>query len=207
MAVDQRRRRNTTRSLEPERLTTSEIILEATLAVLARSGTRKLSLSEVAAAAGVSRPTLYRWFPTKEALLEAFGRYEQRKYDDGIAEAVAGLAGETRLRTVLWFIVKFQHSYPLRGLVAVEPEHVVHQMTRVLPIMRDRLRAHFPGAKGFAVASAVTRIALSHALIPADDPELFYSELCHAAGLGTADRKTARRRRRPVRRLLLEKLS
>ena len=184
-------------------LTTRERILEATLEVLARSGPRKLSLSAVAARAGVSRPTLYRWFPSKRALLDAFGRYEQRKYDDGIADAVAGLEGEARLDTVLRFIVEFQHSYSLRRLVDVEPEHVVHQMTRVLPIMRDRLLPHFPGPEGFTVASVVTRIALSHALIPDDDPELLYAELCHAAGLGIGDHKSPRR---GGRRIIREKI-
>ena len=66
-------------------------LLEATFEVLSRAGPRKLSMSAVAAAAGVSRVTLYRWFPSKEALLEAFGVYEQQKYDAGMAEAVAGL--------------------------------------------------------------------------------------------------------------------
>jgi len=188
-------------------LTTRERILDATLEVLARSGPRKLSLSAVAAAAAVSRPTLYRWFPSKKALLDAFGRYEQRKYDDGIADAVAGLEGEARLETVLRFIVEFQHSYSLRRLVDVEPEHVVHQMTRVLQIMRDRLLPHFPGPEGFTVASVVTRIALSHALIPDDDPELFYAELRHAAGLDIRNPKTPRRdRRRPLRRMIREKI-
>src|SRR5262245_4623458 len=190
---------------EPDVLTTRERILEATLEVLARSGPRKLSLSAVAAAAGVSRPTLYRWFPSKKALLDAFGRYEQRKYDDGIADAVAGLEGDARLETVLRFIVEFQHSYSLRRLVVVEPEHVVHQMTRVLPIMRDRLLPHFPGPEGFTVASVVTRIALSHALIPDDDPALFYAELRHAAGLSIG-RSPRRNRRRPVRRIAREKI-
>lgn len=181
-------------------MVTSARILAATLEVLARSGPRKLSLSEVAAAAGVSRPTLYRWFPSKEDLLEAFGRYEQEKYDAGIAGAIAGLEGDARLDTVLRFMVEFQHSYPLRRLVDIEPEHVVHQMTRVLPIMRDRLFEHFPGPEGAAVASAVARIALSHALIPDDDAELFYAELRHAAGLkGAKHRKPLRAARRPGR--------
>jgi AcrR family transcriptional regulator len=180
----------------PNVMTTRERILDATLEVLARSGPRKLSLSEVAAAAGVSRPTLYRWFPSKKALLEVFGRYEQRKYDDGIADAVAGLEGEARLDAVLRFIVEFQHAYSLRRLVDVEPEHVVHQMTRVLPIMRDRLRPHFPGSDGFTVASVVTRIALSHALIPDDDPKLFHAELRYAAGLDARSRRPPPRRAR-----------
>ena len=85
-------------------------LLEATFEVLSRAGPRKLSMSAVAATAGVSRVTLYRWFPSKEALLEAFGVYEQQKYDAGMAEAVAGLDGDARLKAVLRFIVEFQHT-------------------------------------------------------------------------------------------------
>ena len=48
-------------------------ILAATFVVLARDGRRKLQLSDVAAEAKVSRPTLYRHFGSKEGLLEAFG--------------------------------------------------------------------------------------------------------------------------------------
>jgi AcrR family transcriptional regulator len=180
-------------------LTTRERILEATLEVLARSGSRRLSLSEVAATAGVSRPTLYRSFPSKEVLLEAFGVYEQQKYDAGIANAVAGLDGEARLDAILRFIVEFQHTYSLRRIVDVEPEHVVYHMTRVMPIMRERLLPHFPAPGGFIVANVVTRIALSHALIPDDDAELFYAELRHAAGLAQKHQSNPRRRQRPVR--------
>jgi len=191
---------------QPDPATTSERILDATLEVLARSGARRLSLSDVAATAGVSRPTLYRWFPSKEDLLEAFGHYEQQRYDTGIAQAVAGLDGDARLEAVLRFIVEFQHSYSLRRIVDVEPEHVVHQMTRVMPIMRDRLLAHFPGPDGRVVASVVTRIALSHALIPDDDPALFYAELRHAAGIKPTHTSPARRRHQPTRPISRKKV-
>ena len=66
-------------------------ILAATFVVLSRDGRRKLQLSDVAAEAGVSRPTLYRYFGSKEGLLEAFGLYEQDNFDSGIAAAMAGL--------------------------------------------------------------------------------------------------------------------
>ena len=183
----------------PDAATTRERLLWATSDVLARSGTRKLSLSDVAAATGVSRPTLYRWFPSKEALLEAFGVYEQEKYDAGIAQAISGLEGDARLDAILRFIVEFQHTYSLRRIVDVEPEHVVHQMTRIMPIMRDRLLPHFAGPDGRVIATVVTRIALSHALIPDDDPELFYAELRHAAGLESNHTNTTRHRHRPAR--------
>ena len=174
-------------------------LLDATFEVLSQAGPRKLSMSAVAAAARVSRVTLYRWFPSKETLLQAFGEYEQEKYDTGMAEAVAGLNGDGRLEAVLRFIVEFQHTYSLRRIVDVEPDHVVHQMTRVMPIMRDRLLPQFPGPEGRVVATVVTRIALSHALIPDDDPDLFYAELRHAAGLKSNQTNTPRRRHRPAR--------
>jgi AcrR family transcriptional regulator len=41
---------------------TRQRILAATAEVLGRHGMTKLSLSDVALQAGVSRPTLYRWF-------------------------------------------------------------------------------------------------------------------------------------------------
>ena len=46
--------------------TTRERILAATAEVLGNYGMTKLSLSEVATQAGVSRPTLYRWFASKQ---------------------------------------------------------------------------------------------------------------------------------------------
>jgi AcrR family transcriptional regulator len=173
---------------------TGDRILDATRGVLGRAGPRRLSLSDVAIAAGVSRPTLYRWFSSKEALLEAFGAYEQAHFDAGLAAAIAGLDKAERLEAVLRFIVEFQQMSSLRVVVAVEPEYVLREMARVLPITRDRLLPHFPGPDGLTVASIVTRIALSHALVPDDDPDLFLDELRRAAGLAGARTRPGRRR-------------
>ena len=68
-------------------------ILDATFAVVSRTGRRKLQLLEVAAEAGVSRPTVYRHFGSKEGLLEAFALYEQDNFNAGVAAATAGLRG------------------------------------------------------------------------------------------------------------------
>src|ERR687885_1764534 len=51
----------------------SAAILEAAAAVLAERG-EQASMADVAAAAGVARATVYRYFPNREALLEALGR-------------------------------------------------------------------------------------------------------------------------------------
>jgi AcrR family transcriptional regulator len=44
-------------------------VLEATLAELAERGFDKLSIDRIAVASGVSKPTIYRWYPSKNALV------------------------------------------------------------------------------------------------------------------------------------------
>lgn len=160
-------------------------ILAATFVVLAREGRRKLQLSDVAAEAKVSRPTLYRHFGSKEGLLEAFGLYEQDNFDAGIARAMAGLVGPDRLDAALRFVVDFQSTYSLGSLADVEPEHVLHQMRRVLPIMHERIARIIPGDNRDVAAAAVVRIAVCHYLLGGGSPEQFLAELRHAAGLDT----------------------
>jgi len=161
-------------------------ILAATFVVLARDGRRKLQLSDVAAEAKVSRPTLYRYFGSKEGLLEAFGLYEQDNFDAGIATAIAGLSGPDRLDAALKFIVDFQSTYSLGSLAETEPEHVLSQMKRVLPIMHDRIARIIPGEHNDIAAAAVVRIAVCHYVIGGDSPGQFLAELRHAAGLGAS---------------------
>lgn len=164
-------------------------ILAATFVVLAREGRRKLQLSDVAAEAQVSRPTLYRHFGSKDGLLAAFGLYEQDNFDAGIATAVAGLSGPDRLDAALRFIVEFQSTYSLGSLAEIEPEHVLHQMKRVLPIIQERIARIIPGEDNEVAAAAVVRIAVCHYLIGGGTSEQFLAELRHAAGIGPSRRR------------------
>ncbi|MEY2592285.1 MAG: hypothetical protein QOJ67_4269, partial [Acidimicrobiaceae bacterium] len=68
--------------------TSVEAILAATRRVIAERGPEKLRMSAIAAEAGVSRPTLYRWFPTKDALLAAFTAYEEQVFDARLREVI-----------------------------------------------------------------------------------------------------------------------
>jgi AcrR family transcriptional regulator len=167
-------------------------ILDAVYVVLSRTGHRNLQLSDVAAEAGVSRPTLYRYFGSKEGLLEAFSLYEQDNFDAGIAAAMAGLRGPDRLDAALQFIVDFQHEYSVSSLVDIEPEHVLAQTKRLLPALQERIRRIIPGEHADIAAAAVVRIAVCHFLLGAGDPDQYLAELRHAAGLPPRKRRVAR---------------
>jgi AcrR family transcriptional regulator len=167
---------------------TRQRILAATAEVLGRNGKTKLSLSDVATQAGVSRPTLYRWFASKEALLSAFSSYERQFFESGLVKATAGLKGTERLDAALRFIVDYQHSYSGVRMVDVEPEHVIAQVSRVIPQMREGLQRLLPGPNAAVKAATVIRIAISHYIVRSDDADQFLAQLRHAVGIkGAAD--------------------
>jgi TetR/AcrR family transcriptional regulator, repressor for uid operon len=163
--------------------TTRQRILAATAEVLGRRGMAKLSLSEVALQASVSRPTLYRWFASKEELISAFTRWERQTYEHGVSEATAGLSGAEKLDAALRFIVDYQQSYPGLRMVDVEPALVIGRLSRVIPLMRERLERLLTGPQRADAAAAAVRVAVSHYLVRSDDDDQFLAQLRHAVGL------------------------
>jgi AcrR family transcriptional regulator len=156
-------------------------ILAATAEVLGRNGMTKLSLSEVALHAGVSRPTLYRYFAGKRELLDAFVVWERQFYERAVAEATADLPPCERLDAALRVIVEYQQSYPGLRMIDIEPAQVIRRLSRVIPLMRARLERLASGPdRGLAVSTAV-RVAVSHYLVRSDDDDDFLDQLRHAA--------------------------
>ena len=158
-------------------------MLQATAEVLARNGQAKLSMSDVAAQAGVSRPTLYRWFPSKADLLGAFADYERQMFDEGIAAATAGLRGQERLDGALRFIVDYQHSYSGVRVIDVEPEVAISQLSKAIPLMRSQLEKLIAGANSSVKASAAIRIVFSHYIVRSDDDAEFLAQLRYVVGI------------------------
>ncbi|CAN5560882.1 TetR/AcrR family transcriptional regulator [soil metagenome] len=161
-------------------------VLTATVAVIGRRGRSRLNLSDVAAEAGISRPTLYRLFASKGELLDALGQHEMAAVHAAVSAALQGLSGPARLDALLQFIVEFQQSYPLRHLIEIEPTHELRELKRVLPIARSWVREEIHEAEDAdLLAGAIVRIALSHFLVPDNDRADFLAQLRRAAGIPT----------------------
>ncbi|NEW76034.1 TetR/AcrR family transcriptional regulator [Streptomyces rhizosphaericus] len=70
-----------------------ESLLDAAFAALERRPWPRVKMSEVAAAAGVSRQTLYNEFGSKEGLARALVRREADAYLCGVERALSGVSG------------------------------------------------------------------------------------------------------------------
>jgi TetR/AcrR family transcriptional regulator, repressor for uid operon len=159
---------------------TRERILAATAEVLGNYGMTKLSLSEVASQAGVSRPTLYRWFASKDELLGAFVVWERGHYERAVARVDSELTRDQRLDATLQIIVEYQRSYPGLRMVDIEPARVIARLAQFIPLMRERLERLTPGRDSEVAAATAVRVAISHYLVRSDDADEFLGQLRHA---------------------------
>ena len=114
---------------------TRDRILEGALAALGRVGPRRLTMSDVSDRAGLSRGTVYRYFPTKEDLLAVLAEYEQDRFADGLRRAIEDEGPEPTLTSVVEYIINYLRQHPaLPLMIDVEPEFVLAFLRRQLPV-------------------------------------------------------------------------
>jgi TetR/AcrR family transcriptional repressor of uid operon len=160
-------------------------ILQATFKVLSRHGYGKFNLSDVATQAGISRPTLYKSFPSKDDLLSAFSQFEVQLLREDLHRAVDGRTGRRQLDALLQFLVDFYHSYAMRGLVEIEPGLVLAQMANTLPVLVELIAPLLAGhvSEPETVAMALVRLSVCHYLVPGYDDDRLLDQLRAAAGV------------------------
>jgi AcrR family transcriptional regulator len=168
-------------------------ILDAAHRLVLRAGARKLSLAEVATLAGISRPTLYRYFASKDDLLDALGKREYQRFTTSMEAAVSGVRGPARIEAAIDVVATFLADQPPRNLVDLEPGFAHEQMTQVLPILTDALVGVFEicvredgyrlAAAPRDIAGAIARTAFSHYIFPDNDPAAARRQIRAAAGL------------------------
>jgi AcrR family transcriptional regulator len=181
------------RQSKSERRDLTERILDAARQLVVQQGARRLSLTEVATLAGVSRPTVYRYFVSKEELLDALGKLEYRRFNAAMEQAVSRVSGRERIEAAIDVVAAFLQDQPSRSLIDLEPGFVNDQMAHVLPMVTDALVAvltqsadedgaiHSASARD--LAGAIARTALSHYIFPDVDANVARRQIRAAAGL------------------------
>jgi AcrR family transcriptional regulator len=119
---------------------TEERILVAALGLIGRRGVRRLGMQEIAEAAGISRGTLYRYFPSKDLVLTAAAAYDERRFSDG-ADLVLAAARtpEERIGDFMAYAFDFIRSHPARSLFESEPGFVMSFLLDHLPALHAEL--------------------------------------------------------------------
>jgi AcrR family transcriptional regulator len=164
-----------------------EQALDVAQELLVTQGWDKVRFGEVATAVGVSRPTLYAAFGSKEGLAEALVLRETERFLTGIAEelsrhgddaaeavtaATAFTFAEADRSPVLHAVLTSARSGSdsLLPLLTTRSRPVLQAATAVLV---DWFLETFPGPDRVEVedgVDALVRLVVSHLVLPADDP-------------------------------------
>jgi AcrR family transcriptional regulator len=168
--------------------TAARTLLRATVLTavddLARSrGWSATTMSDVAAAAGVSRQTLYNEFGSRPALVEAYITREIETLITHVTEAVRANADDAHraLRIAFDMFLKLASDEPVVQVIASGAEGgELHRMLAGLgqSLAADRIAHLIPevwpqvgAADARLLADSLVRLAISHALLPGSDPE------------------------------------
>lgn len=185
-----------------------ETILDAAVAEAALHGIRRLSVVDVARRAGISRPTLYKHFPSKDALVAEAVRREAERLTSSVLDAAAGHdSPERALEAGILAALRLTREHPLLDrLIATEPEALVPLVLSdggpVMLLVRrtiERMVAEELRAADALVvrrvADLLTRLLLSYALsAPDDPPEVVAAAVAAMVAAGVESRSPSRPR-------------
>ena len=171
--------------MQAVRRRTEERLLEGALRAVASRGLAKLGMSDVGEFAGVSRGTVYRYFPNTEVLLRELGRREAERFERQVWEALEAVpTGEERLRVVLDYLGKLARDHPLiQRLPETDPAFVLTALRERFPDIRDAFQRLLVAAleetslvrRGVVsaeqLASWTARMMISLFLFPEANPE------------------------------------
>ena len=120
-------------------------ILEAAARVLATGG-EQASMNDVAAAAGVARATLYRYFPSRQALLDELARVAAEEAGARLASARVGeLAAEEAVRRAVRALIEAGDPFTVIARERVRPDPEQFEQRVLEPLRRLFERAQGAG--------------------------------------------------------------
>ena len=156
-------------------------VVDGALRAIARFGLTKLTVDDVAREAGISRATLYRYFPGRGAVLAAVVQSETERLQRGLDEALGDVTSLSEaLAAVAGFGARaFVGHEALQHLLATEAGTVLPHLCfsgadTLLCVAADRIAPHLCRFMGPLEArrtgELLARIVLSYALAPPPGP-------------------------------------
>ena len=131
-----------TETIEEHRRAVRDATLDTTAALVAERGLASVTMSQIAAATGIGRATLYKYFPDVETILIAWHQRQVARHMEQLAavrdQASGGPGG--RLKAVLTAYATITHQRPHgTELAAVvhRGEHLADAQQQLLGFLRD----------------------------------------------------------------------
>ncbi len=160
-------------------IATKKRIFEATTRVMLRAGVHGMSIQAIVAEAGVARGTLYRYFSSKEELLDAYTGYMRERFDAALQAAILPhTAPAARLDAFLGFFDEYLNSDQARRFLEAEPQFALGYFRRSfedgVSKVRDALDPvfdHWSNQLGRQLdrrllAEFIMRVLISNVLVP-----------------------------------------
>jgi AcrR family transcriptional regulator len=139
-------------------------------------------MSEVSRCAGVSRATLYRYFPTRELLLDAVAVEEGERFFETVLTALRAAEGEERIEVMLQLATRHVREHrALQRLLETEQAFLLDALREQYPHIRDAMGKVLaplfeelaPVREGIVTAEQLvdwtTRLMISTFLVPSGD--------------------------------------
>jgi AcrR family transcriptional regulator len=163
-----------------------ETLFDAARDEVQRRAWSAITMSDIAAAAGVSRQTLYKEFGSRDEFAQALVIHEGERFLDGVDAAVRehlddpraaiGAALETFLRTagedpLVRILLSDDGTAGLLPFVTTQGMPVVQWATARLTATIEEGWPGAPPAKARLLAESLVRLAISHVTAPGESPE------------------------------------
>lgn len=120
---------------------TRERILAGAAEAVARHGLSKVDMRDVSAASGLSRPTVYRYFRSRDALLAQLALFESVRFQRRMLEAVEHApSAADRVLLVLQHATQHVREHPaLQRILETDPGVVLQGLRREFPKVKAEL--------------------------------------------------------------------
>lgn len=169
-------------------------IVDAVDRLVRARGWAATTMADVAAAAGVSRQTLYNEFGSRQALVEQYVGREIEALVDEVEVRVRAEAGDPRaaLRAAFALFLQLASDEPVVQIIVADTEggELIRMLTelgrsiaatRVAALITD-VWPQVTTADAEIVAESLVRLAISHALLPTADPERTADDITRLVG-------------------------